>query len=142
MEIGKERIYNNEFEERVVLWDVIKLSFKSKFIVRFISTNSRHRQGIRIAIDVGKGMLEINNIKSKEFALWEDTAPKEIVCTFESDSGLLSVYNIWEDCTGEDSQADSSGMLIESIDNKYLYRCNDFGFETNFDKLIFEIEKI
>ena len=31
-------------------------------------------------------------------------------------------------------------MLIENKGNRYIYRCNDYGFGENFDKLIFEIE--
>lgn len=41
-----------------------------------------------------------------------------------------------------ESQAHSSGMIIEKNGNKLIYKCNDFGLETNFDKLIFQIELI
>ena len=29
---------------------------------------------------------------------------------------------------------------MEQRDNVYVYHCNDAGFQTNFDKLVFEIE--
>ena len=35
-----------------------------------------------------------------------------------------------------------SGMLVEEKDGKRTYRCNDYGVETNFDKLVFTIEKL
>lgn len=43
-EIGRERIYNMEFEKRgyksVVIWDVLEIE---------------NKQGVRLAIDVGEG---------------------------------------------------------------------------------------
>ena len=42
-------------------------------------TNSKYKQGVRIAIDFGEGYIEINGIKSKEFQLCEDTCPHNII---------------------------------------------------------------
>ena len=41
---------------------------------------------------------------------------------------------------GKRSLTDSCGMLIEQQQNKIIYKCNDAGFKTDFDKLIFKIE--
>jgi hypothetical protein len=52
------------------------------------------------------------------------------------------VYNIWDKGKGRQSQLLTSGMILEEKDNKIIYYCNDYGFETDFDKLVFSIEKL
>ncbi|WP_153126382.1 MULTISPECIES: hypothetical protein [Bacillales] len=144
MKFGKKRIYNDEFEGRnnVVMWDVLKIDNEQTIKLTFISKNSKNRQGVRLGIDVGEGYIEVNGLKSKSIELWEDTAPKEVLCKCVSSEGLLSVYNIWDKGKGRQSQLLTSGMILEEKDNKIIYYCNDYGFETDFDKLVFSIEKL
>ena len=66
MKFGTEKMYNPNYSEHVVLWDVILLKNKQDVIIRFLSKNSPLRQGVRLAIDVGRGSLTIIGIKSKE----------------------------------------------------------------------------
>jgi len=142
MQVGTEKIYNQAFEGRtdIISWDVIRIENEQLLKIRFISKNSNNRQGVRLAIDVGDGHLEINGISKKGMELWEDTAPKEIICKCHTKSGLVSVYNIWDKGRGRQSLLLTSGMLIEKKGNVYIYHCNDYGYETNFDKFIFSIE--
>ena len=144
MQVGKEKIYNKSFEGRndVIMWDVIEIKNEQLLKIRFISKNSKNRQGIRLAIDAGEGHIEINGVSNKSMELWEDIAPKEFICKCCSNKGLLSVYNIWDKGKGRQSQLLTSGMLIEEEGNTAIYHCNDYGYETNFDKLIFSIEKL
>ena len=144
MQLGKEKIFNKSFEGRndVIKWDVIEINNEQLLEIRFISKNSKNRQGIRLAIDVGEGYIEINGISNKGMELWQDTAPKEVICKCCSSEGLLSIYNIWDKGKGRQSQLLTSGMLVEEDENTYIYRCNDYGYETSFDKLIFSIEKL
>lgn len=147
-EIGTKTLLNNnfaEYEKDVLLWDVITIKPKQKLLFRIISTNSKYKQGVRLAIDVGEGHLEVNGIQAKGVHLWEDTCPEEIQIDCNSPAGFLSVYNIFDigpERGGVRSQVPSSGMVLEKRKNLYRYCCNDAGFETNFDKLIFEIELI
>ena len=145
-EMGKERIINEEFLKfgyrNVVKWDVVEVKKNQKMCVRIISTNSKYLQGIRLAIDTGEGLLTVNDIKSKGIQLWEDTCPLEANLECTSSEGKMSVYNIFnisQGIGGVRSQTDSCGMLIEREGYKIVYRCNDAGFQTNFDKLVFEI---
>ena len=144
MMVGNEKIYNKSFTGRddIVMWDVIEIAKEQQLKIKFISKNSKNRQGIRLAIDIGEGFIDINGIKNKGMEIWEDTAPNEFVCTCFSDSGLLSVYNIWDKGKGRQSQLLTSGMIIEKSKNLFTYHCNDYGFETKFDKLIFSVEKL
>ena len=94
---------------------------------------------------MGEGYLEINGIQSKGMHLWEDTCLGEVKIHCESSEGKLSVYNIFNlgltnPQGGVRSQVASCGMLVEQRNNVYVYHCNDAGFQTNFDKLVFEIE--
>ena len=145
--LGRKRLYNHNFKdysEDVIRWEVLKVKTIQKLRFKFISTNSIHRQGVRIAIDAGDGEITINGTCSKAFDLWEDTCPNEVVITCNSSEGFLSVYNIFEQLEGwgkgRYSLMDSCGMILEQHGNVYRYYCNDQGFETKFDKLVFEIE--
>ena len=145
--LGKRRIINNSFEDRseeIIRWEVLEIPCNQRIKVRFISTASSNRQGIRIAIDAGDGELTVNGVSSKAFDLWEDTCPKEIEVECHSDEGYLSIYNIFErneqGIMRRHSQMNYSGMILEQNNNIYRYRCNDTGKDTDFKKLVFEIE--
>ncbi len=53
---GNERIYNDLFDcsSDVVQWDVLNIQTEQNIVLQFISTNSKYRQGVRLAIDVGE----------------------------------------------------------------------------------------
>lgn len=145
VKIGKERLYNTAFKDvgEVVLWEVLTIDKEQEFNLEFISTNSEYKQGIRLAIDVGEGYIEINNIKAKEMYLWEDTSPKKVHVKCVSSEGKLSIYNVFDrgqERGGKRSLTDFSGMITEEYENSIIYKCNDAGFESDFDKLIFKIE--
>jgi hypothetical protein len=143
IKIGKNKIYNKKFTDKeVLLWDVQEVKDGEELKLTFISKNSEHKQGVRLAIDVGDGFLEYNGMQSKGFEIWENSSPKEITLKCVTTEGLLSVYNLYDSGRGRRSQAFSSGMVIEEQGNKITYYCNDFGLETNFDKLVFSIEKL
>ncbi|MBQ1591527.1 MAG: hypothetical protein II558_07885 [Treponema sp.] len=145
--LGKRRTYNSNFgdvEKEIIKWEVLSIQKKQLVKVRFISVNSENRQGIRIAIDAGKGTLTINGVSGRAFELWEEDCPKEFEIECSSDEGYLSIYNIFErneqGLMRKYSQMDFSGMILEQSGNIYRYSCNDTGRNTNFDKLVFEIE--
>ena len=146
--LGKKRIYNKNFvdiEKEIIKWDVLSINDKQHIKVRFLSVNSENRQGIRIAIDAGKGMLITNGVTARAFKLWEDECPKEFEIECISDEGFISVYNIFEkiDWTGMKnvySQMYYSGMILEKKGNVYQYKCNNAQLMDDFDKLVFEIE--
>ena len=143
-DVGKQRLYNRHFKEygNAVLWEVLKIKHEQEMEVEFVSTNSKYLQGIRFAIDVGEGYIEVDGEKSRQRWLWEDTAPKITTLKCVSEEGLLSVYNAFYEgpgTGGSSSQMDSCAMLVEEKDNTYTYRCNDEGFVTDFDKLVFRI---
>lgn len=146
-EFGRERIYNKEFEKKgcksVIRWEVLEIEKEQDIYFEFIKTNSKYKQGVRFAIDVGEGYIEVNDIQAKGIQLWEDTCPGRIKLRCVSSEGKLSIYNIFDvgvERGGVKSQMDSSGMLVEECDDYKIYKCNDAGFETSFDKLEFRIE--
>lgn len=146
-EIGKKRDYNKYYEERgyksVVRWEVLDIAKEQDIYLEFVSTNSKYKQGIRLAIDTGKGYIEIDGEQYKGVRLWEDTCPKSIKFRCVSSEGKLSIYNILDmgpERGGYRSQLPSSGMLVEEIDGYIVYRCNDAGFKTEFNSLEFRIK--
>jgi hypothetical protein len=141
--IGRNRIASQDFEGRndVVKWDVQKIHNEQLIKITFLSTNSKDRQGIRIAIDVGKGSIELLGKQFKDIELWADTAPKEVILKCKSEEGLISIYNIWSGKSGRNSLSYHSGMILEENNKKIVYHCNDHGINNKFDKLVFSIEK-
>lgn len=144
-EIGKNRIINKNFpdvEEEVVHWEVIKIKQQQTIYLKIISTNSSYLQGIRFAVDVGEGYIEIDNLRYKEIYFMVNKNNMESIIKCSSDEGLLSVYNIFQktkELYTRGSQMPYSGMLVQKKGNKFIFRCNDTGYKTTFDSLVFEI---
>lgn len=138
------RIYSKVFKDTgrddVVKWDVLPVQNGEIIKVIFESISSNWRQGIWLQTDKGIG---VNGELCESVTLWADTAQEEVLCQCFTDNGLLNVYNIWDSGRGLgiESQAWSSGMLVDELPNGRHYSCNDIGFETNFNKLLFRIEK-
>ena len=63
--IGRNRTYSSTFMKElgipdVVHWEVLNIKKEQEFCIEFISANSKYRQGIRLAVDAGKGYFEID----------------------------------------------------------------------------------
>jgi hypothetical protein len=139
---GKRRIYNTSgFADRndVILWDIMNVRDGERLKLIFESQNAEHEQGVRLACDGG---VTVNNATGKGVRLWYDHAPRVVEFVCHTADGFLSLYNIWDQGRGPQSQLHTSGMLVEELPNGRRYRCNDFGFDTDFDKLVFRIERI
>ncbi len=143
MLIGQQQIYNKAFEKYgrsdVVMWDVLTVHDGEMIKVIFESVNSPWKQGVWLRTDQG---LVVNDQLCPSVHLWVDTAAHEVLCACKSKDGLLSVYNIWDSGKGPRSQAHSSGMLLENLSMGRRYHCNDIGFDTQFDKLVFRVERV
>lgn len=140
--IGRDILYNDNIEsnKKIILWDVINIRNEQDIIIKFISSNSKDKQGIRIAVDVGNGYIEVMNEKSKGIKLWKNLSPEEIHLKCFCEKGLISIYNIWDKGRGVRSQTDFAGMLVERNENRIIYRCNNGTLDSKFDELVFEIE--
>jgi hypothetical protein len=139
MQIPFKRTHNTAFKNRddVVLVDVFPVKDGEHITLVFESTNSPWRQGVWLTCDRG---VEINNQVLKSALLWKDTAPREVDIKCLTSNGLLAAYNVWDRGDGRDSLSHSSGMLVEELPAGRRYKCNDIGFRTDFDKIIFRIE--
>lgn len=131
--------FNDKGRGDVIKWEVQSVADGQEVKITFLSKNSPYRQGIWLKTDKG---IEVMGQNFSSIELWEDTAPKEVLLKCFTNNGVLSFYNIWDKGEGKKSQSYSSGMVLEQQGNKLIYNCNDIGFETNFDKLVFSIEKL
>lgn len=143
-DIGCERFYNREFAARgidnVVSWDIFPVADKEVIRIVFESCDSERRQGIWLRTDKG---IDVEGQHGKSIVLWYDTSPGEVFCTCYTNDGCLSVYNKYVNERGQVmSQAAGTGMLIEDIPNGRRYMCNDTGFDTDFRRLVFRIERV
>jgi len=107
-------------------------------VVTFESVQPGRRQGIWLKTDGG---IWVNGQMCPSVELWYDTAPSPVVCRCISSDGKLFLYNIWERQGVSSSLSYSSGMLVEEVPAGRRYRCNDIGFDTQFGKLVFRVER-
>lgn len=133
-------IVNKAFLERgdasVVKWDVIPIADGQAIEIVFESKSSAWREGVWLGTDSG---IEVNNQIAPSIDLWYDTAPKRVVVTCRTKDGRLHLYNIWDRGQGRNSQALTSGMRVEVAGSHRRYFCNDVGFDTMFNKLVFSV---
>jgi hypothetical protein len=136
--IGGQRIVNKSFSLSVdvVLWDIFPIRDKELITVYFESQNSPWTQGIWFMTDMG---IECNAQKSSSIVLWYGKVPSRVEILCHTNDGKLNIYNVWDRGFGMNSQFETSGMLLEELENGRRYRCNDFGFDAKFDKLVFRI---
>lgn len=141
-ELPPNRAYNSAFAEQgidgVVMIESFPIYDGERLRLVFESVDSPNRQGVWM---MTKGKLVINGQHSAGMDIWQDTAPTEVPIECHTESGVLLLYNIYESQGKRSSQAWTSGMLVEDLPHGRRYRCNDFGLETNFDKLVFRIER-
>lgn len=141
-QLPDHRILNVDRSEalskEIVMVDVFPVKDGEVLSLAFESVNSSWRQGVRIQAE---GYLVVNSIESPAMEVWYDTAPKNMQIECHTSSGLVHVYNIWDRGKGRDSQAWTSGMIIQELPQGRRYQCNDIGFETSFDKVVFRLER-
>lgn len=134
---------SSAFRERgqldVVMIDVFEINDGDLLMLTFESTSSPWRQGVWLKTDE---YLVINQMQCPSVQLWQDTASAEVLIECHTSDKRLHLYNIWDRGNGHESQSWTSGMLVEELPNGRRYRCNDIGFDTDFAKLIFRIERI
>lgn len=131
--------FKDKGSENVIKWEVQTVSDGQEVKLSFLSKNSSYRQGIWLKTDKG---IDVMGQTFASIELWEDTAPKEIILKCFTDNGVINFYNIWDEGGGKKSQSYSSGMVAVQKDQEVIYACNDVGFETDFDKLVFSLEKL
>jgi hypothetical protein len=138
-----DRTMNSAFKEKgrldVVTIDVFEIDDGDLIKLSFESTMSPWRQGVWLKTDE---CMVINQQQCPSAQLWQDTATTEVLIECHTIDKRLHLYNIWDKGKGYESQSWTSGMLVEELSNGRRYRCNDIGFDTDFTKLVFRIERI
>lgn len=126
--------------EPVIMIDLIDVRPGEELVISLESSSSDWRQGLWIATT---GALETNNVTASQMTLWTDTAPNPARLRVVETDGWVRLHNVWDSGRGisdHESQSATSGMLIEERSARvWRYRCNDIGWESNFDKLVFSV---
>ena len=146
MNIGKQRIFSPFFIEKgmtnVLLWDVQEIQNNQLIKINFKRKEYNGRQGIRLQTDKGIIIPDLGEKVFKSIILWMDASPEEVICKCLTSDGNLSLYNVWDEGYGQESQLDTTGMLVEKIENKLEYKCNNYDSTGSFNDLSFSLEKL
>ena len=144
MKLQNKRVLSSAFKEKgrddVVMIEVFSIENGELIKLTIEEKNSPWRQGIWLQTD---GELVINEQRSSNMVLWQDSSPTDVVIECLTKCGCIHLYNVWDKGDGrKDSQSWSSGMIVKEIPIGRRYHCNDIGFDTDFRKLIFRIERM
>ena len=115
------------------------------FKFKFVSTNSEHKQEIRLACDQFDGSvefrgkeIEFGKSRFKQVAFCETIENKQFEIKVVLKDGSLGIFNASEP---GGSWVRGCAMIIEKkCQNKYRFYCNDFENDDDFDDLIFDLE--
>lgn len=117
----------------------------------FISTNSDYEQCIGLSLFKFKGAVYINGERVKlgrgEFTgmqFSERTAPQKFNVEIDMKSGVISIYNSargWrEDIINHTPSAVPAMIVDKTGENSYVFHCNDYVYDDDFDDLVFSLE--
>ncbi len=117
---------------------VLELEKEKQVIVKWVSTNSKLKQGIQIKID--KGILEVNDDKLSNIILWEDSSPDvvQLRCIPKKNS-KLKVWNVWEVDGVTQAWVGNAGMDISESGHLVRLGCSDGAGNVNFQNAVIEL---
>ena len=135
------------------IFAVIDTHGKYRFHFEFISTDSDYEQCIGLSLFKFKGAVRIDGNKMKlgrgEFTgmqFSEKTAPQKFDVEIDMESGIVSIYNSakgWmEDIRNYTPSAVPAMIVDKTGDNSYIFHCNDYVYDDDFDDLVFSLEII
>jgi hypothetical protein len=135
---GKPIVYKGRTTQLV---DRLKVSDGQIMKVIFESATANWRQGVSLMTD---GIFVVNKqIIKKSVALWQDTAPPEVVLRVQTKKGECWVKNIWDVGNGVmESWHNGAAMVVEEIPSGRRYKCNDGHPDEDFADIVFRIELI
>lgn len=145
---GRKKNFIIHKGNKVFLSKKIKVTKGDKFELKFLSTNSKYLQGVKVAGRKNTNVeFEVNGFQtSKGLIIRQDTAPRKIhfeIKNINSGKAEILVHNIWiksEDRV-EFGQG-NAGMIIEDTKDGWIFRCNDEQDDDDFDDLIFTLQKV
>ena len=144
-----EVIYEGKLYSRI--FPVIDALGKYRFHFEFISTNSDYEQCIGLSLFKFKGAVRIDGNKMKlgrgEFTglqFSEKTAPQKFDVEIDMESGIISIYNSargWLENIRNYTPSAVPAMIVDKRgENSYVFHCNDYVYDDDFDDLVFSLE--
>ena len=146
-----EVTYEGKLYSRI--FAVIDTHGKYRFHFEFISTNSDYEQCIGVSLYQFKGSAAINgeNVKLGKgkftgLRFSEKTAPRRFDVELIMKSGIVSVDNSvygWRADIQNYTPWVMPAMIVDKTgDNSYVFNCNDYVYDDDFDDLVFSLEII
>ncbi|MCC5786043.1 MAG: hypothetical protein JJU33_05000 [Phycisphaerales bacterium] len=136
--LPKSPVYTDCFKEMghdsVVKIEALPIDGPQRLRLIFESCNSPRPQGVWLRSDDSL-LIDGQAFTTAEF--WADAGKDHY--DFTCKGSALWLYNIWLDGDARRSQAYSSGMLVQEVEGGRRYRCQDFGPDADFSRLVFRI---
>lgn len=143
-----ETVYEGKLYSRI--HRIINTEGKYRLHFKFISTNSKYKQHIGISLYRFKGTVRINGEKvalgKGEFTglkFSEATTPKQFDVDVTVESGDVNVFNGadgWRADVENFTPSAVPAMIVEKNgDSNYIFYCNDYVYDDDFDDLVFEL---
>ena len=131
-------------------WYYLKKKFNYKMRIKFVSTNSVHRQGIALFFSHDfSGALKLNGqelepLKGFKHYVFREKQfeGNEFELEVHSQDGYLFFGNSSDDELGyAECGAFGYAFWIEQLQkNVFRFHCNDYDYDDDFDDLIFDLE--
>lgn len=142
-------IYDGKLYSRI--YKVISEQGEYRLHFEFISTDSEYEQYIGLSMCCFKGKVSIGGEKVElgrgtftGLRFPEKITPKQFDVDIIIESGSLSVCNGATDWTMDIRQHIQwvmPAMIVEKLnDNSFIFRCNDYVYDDDFDDLVFSLK--
>ena len=135
-----------DFEgDQVFLWDELDVSGCPRLRFTFLGTASKWRQGVRLSTRRDGECLIVNEHRidhPRSLVLWSDTAPEAVEIELIGRPESQVVVNVWDTGNGVTQTGhNGAAMKIRETPAGRRYDCNDGFPDSDFDDLVFQIDR-
>lgn len=129
-----------------LVWPMLRIPCEEgdRFRIRLSAPRGRAGQGVSLSLR--GGTLGIDSWRSRDFVLWQETAPETVVVSvmaLRKGAGSLLVWNCWRGPQGQEmAWLRNAGMIVCQHEDAWSLRCSDGHGDAVFDDLLVEVERL
>jgi len=127
-------------DQQIIQMYAIEMPTRAQVQLKWVSTHSNLKQGIKIKLD--KGDISVEGKKYQFIVLWQDTSPNIVnfTCLPKKKNSVLKIWNVWEIDGIEQAWVGDAGIVIDQTQTDlFRLNCSNGVDGPNFNDLIFEV---